>query len=82
MGYNGSEDTCLHQIHAQGLQTCRTSRARLLGHQRLIVDSSKLGREPRSNRNAEQRRTGTSKQTYVHKNITPYKVKRYKNEQK
>jgi hypothetical protein len=45
------------------------------------VDSSKLGREPRSNRNAERRPTGTSKQTYVHKNITPYKIKHYKNEQ-
>jgi hypothetical protein len=81
MGHNGLEDTCLRQTDAQSLQTCRTRRVRSLGRQRLIVDSSKLGREPRSNRNAERRRIGTSKQTYVHKNITPYKVKHYKNKQ-
>jgi hypothetical protein len=53
-------------------------RTRSLGRQRLIVDSSKLGNEPRSSRNAKRRQIGTSKQTYMHKNITPFKEKHNK----
>jgi hypothetical protein len=46
MGHNGSEDTCLHQIDAQG-------------HQGLIVDSSKLENGLQSIRDAQQIQTGT-----------------------
>ena len=44
-----------------------------------VVDSSKLGSEWRSNRNAKRRRTSTSKQIYMLKNITPYTIKHYRN---
>jgi hypothetical protein len=61
MGHNGSEDTCLHQIDAQGLQPRRTRRVRSLGHQGLIVDSSKLENGLQSIRDAQQIQTGTSR---------------------
>jgi len=66
MGHNRSKDTCLHQTDAQDLQPCRTRRAGSFGRPSLTVDSSKLRNEPRSNRNATRRRTGTSKQTYTY----------------
>jgi hypothetical protein len=81
MGHNGTEDTCLHQTDAQGLRSRRTRIIGSFGRRSLTVDSSKHGREPRSNRNAERRRTGTNKQTYMHKNITPYKIRHYKSVQ-
>jgi hypothetical protein len=65
MGHNGSEDTCLHQTDAQGLQSRGTQRTGSLGRQRLIFDSSKLGNGSQSIRDAKRRQTGTSKQTYI-----------------
>jgi hypothetical protein len=65
MGHNRSEDTCLHQTDAQGLQSHRTRRTRPLGRQRLTVDSSKLGNEPQSIRDAQRIRTDIDKQTYT-----------------
>jgi hypothetical protein len=65
MRHNGSEDTCLHQTDAQGLQPCRTRRAISLGRQRLIFDSLRLGDGSHSNRNAKRRQTDTSKQTHI-----------------
>jgi hypothetical protein len=65
MGHNGSEDTCLHQTDAQGLQSRRTQRTRSLGRQRLTIDSSKLGNESRSIRDAQRIRIDIDKQTYT-----------------
>jgi hypothetical protein len=65
MGHNGSEDTCLHQTDAQGLQSHGTRRTGSLGRQRLIFDPLKLGNGSHSNRNAKQRRTDTSKKTHI-----------------
>ena len=79
MGHNGSEDTCLHQTDAQGLQSRGTQRTGSLGRQHLIFDSSKLGNGSQSIRDAQRIQTGTNKQTnththiYMHKNITPFK---------
>jgi hypothetical protein len=61
-----SMDTYLHQTDAQDLQPRRTRRVRSLGRRSLTVDSSKLGNGSQSIRNAKQRRTGTSKQTYTY----------------
>jgi hypothetical protein len=72
-----SEDTCLHQIDAQGLQSRGTRRARSLGRQRLIFDSSKLRNTSQSIRVTQQIQTGQAN-LYLHKNITPYKIKYYK----
>jgi hypothetical protein len=66
MGHNGSEDTCLHQIDAQGLQPRRTRRVRSLGRQSLTVDSSKLENGSQSIRDAKRRQTSTRKQTYTY----------------
>jgi hypothetical protein len=66
MGHNGSEDTCLHQTDAQGLQLCRTRRARSLGRLRLIFDPLKLGTGSQSIRDAQRIQTGTNKQTYIY----------------
>ena len=77
MGHNGSEDTCLHQTDAQGLQLRGTRRARSLGRQLLIFDPSKLGNGSQTIRDAQRIPTGTNKQTnkymYMRKNITPFK---------
>jgi hypothetical protein len=61
MGHNRSEDTCLHQTDAQGLQSRRTRRARSLDRQRLIFDSSKLGNGSHSIRDAQRIEASTSK---------------------
>jgi hypothetical protein len=66
MGHNESEDTCLHQTDAQGLQSRRTRRAISLGRQRLIFDPLKLGDGSQSIRDAQRIQTGTNKQTYIH----------------
>jgi hypothetical protein len=66
MGHNGSEDTCLHQTDAQGLQLRGTRRARSLGRRSLIVDSSKLGIGSQSIRDAQRIQPGTNKQTYIY----------------
>jgi hypothetical protein len=61
-----SEDTCLHQIDAQGLQLCRTRRARSLGRRSLIFDPSKLRNRSQSIRDAQRIQTGTNEQTYIY----------------
>jgi hypothetical protein len=66
MGHNRSEDTCLHQTDAHGLQLCRTRGIRSLGRRSLTVDSSKLENGSLSIRDAKRKRTGTSKQTYTY----------------
>jgi hypothetical protein len=66
MGHNGTEDTCIHQTDAQGLQLCRTRKIRSLGCRSLTVDSLKLENGSQSIRDAKRRRTGTSKQTYTY----------------
>jgi hypothetical protein len=80
MGHDRSEDTCLHQTDAQGLQSRGTRRTGSLGRQRLIVDPSKLENGSQSNRKAK---TNRHKQTniYMHKNITPCQRKHNKNMQ-
>jgi hypothetical protein len=80
MGHNRSKDTCLHQTDAQGLQPCGTRRTGSLGRQRLIFDPSKLGNGSQSIRDA-QRIKQAQTNIYLHKNITPYKIKYYQNEQ-
>ena len=65
MGHNGSEDTCLHQTDAQGLQLCRTRRSKSLDRQRLTVDPSKLGNGSQSIRDGQRIQTGTNKHTYI-----------------
>ena len=65
IGHNGSEDTCLHQIDAQGLQPRRTRRVRSLGRQSLTVDSSKLENGSQSIRDAQRIQTGINKQPYI-----------------
>jgi hypothetical protein len=66
MGHNGSEDTCLHQTDAQGLQLCRIRRTRSLGRQRLTVNSLKLENILRSIGDAQRIQTDTDKQTYTY----------------
>ena len=66
MGHNRSEDTCLHQRDAQGLQPRGTRRTGSLGRQRLIFDPSKLGNGSQSIRDAQRIQTGTNKQTNKH----------------
>ena len=65
MGHNRSEDTCFHQTDAQDLQPRRTRRTLSLGHQGLIVDSSKLGNISKSIRDAQRIQTGTSKHIHA-----------------
>jgi hypothetical protein len=77
MGHNESEDTCLYQIDAQGLRSCRTRGACSLGRRSLIVDSLKHGDGSHSNHNAKTNRHKQAN-TYMHKNITPYKYKHNK----
>jgi hypothetical protein len=73
MGHNRLEDTCLHQTDAQGLQLRGTRRARSLGRRSLTVDSSKLENGSQSIRDAQRIQIDTNKQSYMHKNITPFK---------
>jgi hypothetical protein len=49
----------------------------------LIINPSKLGNGSQSIRDAQRIQTGKNKPTniYLHKNITPYKIKYYENEQ-
>jgi hypothetical protein len=66
VGHNRSEDTCLHQTDAQGLQLYGTRRARSQGRQRLIFDPSKLGNGSQSIRDAQRIQTCTNKQTHIY----------------
>jgi hypothetical protein len=61
MGHNRSEDTCLHQTDAQGLQSRGTRRTGSFGRRSLIFDSSKLGNGSQFIRDAQQIQTGTNK---------------------
>jgi hypothetical protein len=61
MGHNESDDTCLHQTDAQGLQPCRTRRAGSLGRKRLIFNPSKLINGSQSIRDTQRIQTGTNK---------------------
>jgi hypothetical protein len=80
MRHNGSEDTCLHQTDAQGIQSRRTRGACSLGRRSLTVDSLKLGDGSHSNRNTKTNRHKLAN-IYMHKNVTPYKIKHNKNVQ-
>jgi hypothetical protein len=64
MGHNGSEDTCLHQTDAQGLQSRGTQGTGSLGRPRLIFDSLKLRNRSQSIRDAQRIQTSTNKHTY------------------
>jgi hypothetical protein len=80
MGHNGSEDTCLHQTYAQGFHSRRTRRVQPLGRRSLTVDSSKLGMDrDLFATHSEYKHAQTN--IYMHKNITPYKIKYYRNVQ-
>jgi hypothetical protein len=74
MRHNGSEDTCLHQTVAQGLQSLGTRRTGSLGRRSLTVDSSKLGTDRiLFASHSEYQQAQTNKHIYMHKNITPFK---------
>jgi hypothetical protein len=80
---NRSKDTCLHQMSAQGLQSCRTR------SKSLIIWSSELDRlflKPQEQVAFYSRHVANMnrhKQTNIsiYKTITPYKGKHYKNKQ-
>jgi hypothetical protein len=61
----GSEDTCLHQTDAQGLQLCRTRRSKSLDRQRLTVDPSKLGNDDLFGTQSEVEQAQANKHIYA-----------------
>ena len=80
MGHNVSEDTCLHQTYAQGLQPCRTRRA-WSRNQWFTKSWSSIPRSSGTYRNLFSTRNEykhAQANIYLHKNITPYKIKYYK----
>jgi hypothetical protein len=76
MGHNGSEDTCLHQTDAQGLQPRRT-RTKL---DRRFLEAQTWIAGPFATR-SEDEQAPANKHIHMHKNITPYKGKHNQNMQ-
>ena len=80
MRHNRSEDTCLHQTDAQGLRLRRTQRTssqdqRFTKSWLSIPRSSGTDRNLLATHNEDKQAQAN---IYLHKNITPYRIKYYK----